>query len=343
MTFGVNDSMPSKTANFHHVVAFVSPGVKLLDLAGPLQVFSDAALVTGVDAPYRITIAALQSGPVETDTCVPLNAIGWRDVPRPIHTFLVIGGAGPLLAANDPASLCAIRALAEQPLRAGGRVGSICTGAFGLAATGLLDGRRAVTHWRWCAALAADYPDVLVEPDPIFIEDRGVWTSAGVTAGIDLALAMVAADHGRAAALHLARAFVAYLARPGGQSQFSDLLEAQTKAASAGGRFGTLLEWIDGNLTDDLTVSALAARVAMSERSFARNFAAEVGVTPAKAVERLRVARAQALLETSELPVAEIAARAGFKDDERLRRAFARATGVPPTDYRARFKTDDAD
>ncbi len=242
-----------------------------------------------------------------------------------------MGGDGAFAASRDPRTTKCINQLAESS----GRVASVCTGAYLLAASKLLDGRRAVTHWEYCGAFAASHPDVQVERDPIYIKDEKIWTSAGVTAGIDLALAMVAEDLGRGSALSLARSLVAYVVRPGGQSQFSTALSRQTSDRSD--RFGKLHAWMLDNLDKDLRVEVLAERSNMSPRNFARLYAAQTGMTPAKAVEGMRTEAARLLLEESDFSVGRIARLCGFGDDERMRRAFIRTLGVPPQDYRQRF------
>jgi transcriptional regulator GlxA family with amidase domain len=213
------------------------------------------------------------------------------------------------------------------------RVASVCTGAFLLAAAGVLDGRRATTHWKYCARLAQRFPAVRVEPDPIFLCDGPVWTSAGVTAGIDLALALVEEDLGRAVALAVARYLVVFLKRPGGQAQFSAALSLQ----AADDKFGTLHDWINGHLASDLSLSVLADQAGMSERSFSRRYAEATGQTPARAIERLRVEAARRLLSESRLPVKRIAQRCGFGAEETMRRSFLRLLAVTPQDYRSRF------
>ena len=210
---------------------------------------------------------------------------------------------------------------------------SVCTGAFLLAEAGLLDGRRAVTHWARCDEFAARYPNVRVESDPIFIREGVLWTSAGVTAGIDLALALVEEDLGRATALDVARELVVFLKRPGGQAQFSTMLSMQR----TDDRFGELHAWMAEHLAADLSVPALAERVRMSERSFVRHYRAETGRTPARAVEQIRVEAAQRLLGETAWPVKRIAARCGFGSEETLRRCFVRVLGVSPQGYRERF------
>ncbi len=233
-------------------------------------------------------------------------------------------------AATNPVLVDWVRQQAAQARR----VASVCTGAFLLAAAGVLDGRRAVTHWKDCARLAQRYPAVRVEPDPIFVRDGPVWTSAGVTAGIDLALALVEEDLGRAVALAVARYLVVFLKRPGGQAQFSASLALQT----ADDRFGALHDWVSGHLADDLSLSVLADQAGVSERSFSRHYAEATGQTPARAIERLRVEAARHLLSESRQPIKRIAQHCGFGSEETMRRSFLRLVAVTPQDYRSRFR-----
>jgi transcriptional regulator GlxA family with amidase domain len=213
-------------------------------------------------------------------------------------------------------------------------VSSVCTGAFLLAAAGLLDGRRATTHWAWCGELARQHPGVEVDPRPIFVRDDELWTSAGVTAGIDLALAMVEDDLGPDVARQVARWLVVFVQRPGGQAQFSAHLESVPATRAP---LRELQSWIAGHLDEDLRVETLASRAAMSTRNFARAFRRETGTTPAAYVEAIRVEAARQRLERSPEPVEQVAARTGFGTPETMRRAFARRVGIPPAEYRARF------
>jgi transcriptional regulator GlxA family with amidase domain len=244
---------------------------------------------------------------------------------------MVPGGPGVDAAAGDTALVDWVR----QRTKKARRVASVCTGAFLLAASGALDGRRAVTHWSYCAELARRFPAVRVESDPIFVRDGSVWTSAGVTAGIDLALALVEEDLGRTVALAVARYLVVFLKRPGGQAQFSETLSMQ----SAEDEFGALHEWINKHLSDDLSLGVLAEQAGMSERSFSRHYAEATGVTPARAIERLRVEAARRLLSESRLPVKRISQRCGFGSEETMRRSFQRMLSATPNDYRARFSS----
>jgi transcriptional regulator GlxA family with amidase domain len=250
--------------------------------------------------------------------------------PPPRHdTLLIPGGDGA--RAPDPDLVDWV----QRASRKARRTVSVCTGAFLLAAAGLLDHRRATTHWNWCEELAEEYPNVHVEPDSVFVREGELWTSAGVTAGIDLALALVEEDLGPGVALAVARELVVFLKRPGGQAQFSSALSAQQAARPA---LREVQAWIAGHLSEDLSVAALAERSMMSERSFARTFRQEVGQTPAAYVEALRIEQARALLEDGAPSLEAVAQSAGFASAEVLRRAFRRRIGVSPSDYRSRFR-----
>ncbi len=235
-----------------------------------------------------------------------------------------------MLAASGDPQLVAW--LTDRAARAR-RVASVCTGAFLLAAAGLLDDRRAATHWEHCDALKRRYPRVRVEPDPIFVRDGQVWSSAGVTAGIDLSLSLVERDLGRGVALAVARHLVVFLHRPGGQSQFSAALSLQ----SSEDRFAELHGWISGHLEEDLSVRHLAGRAGMSERTFLRRYAAATGATPARSIERLRLEAARQLLSETRLPIKKVAARCGFGSEETMRRAFQRLQSIAPNEFRQRF------
>ncbi len=312
------------------VLAF--PSVQVLDVTGPLQVFASANDIVGEAGgpwPYAPRVVAHGGGRVMASAGLgllvdPLPPSGGHP-----DTLIVAGGQGVPAAASDPLLIDWVRERAGQSRR----VASVCTGAFLLAAAGVLDGRRAVTHWSFCAELARRFPAVRVEPDPIFVRDGPVWTSAGVTAGIDLALALVEQDLGRAVALAVARYLVVFLKRPGGQAQFSAVLSLQT----AEDRFGALHAWLDGHLADDISLPVLARRAGMSERSFSRHYAEATGLTPGRAVERLRVDAARRLLSDSRLPVKRVAQRCGFGSEETMRRSFLRLLAVTPQDYRTRF------
>lgn len=315
-----------------HILAF--PNVQLLDVSGPLQVFASANVQmqeNGQAAPYSPIVIAQQDGSIVSSAGLGLHT---HPLPKtPSDTLIVAGGRGVHIALQDPQLLQWVR----QQARSARRVASVCTGAFMLAETGVLDGHRVVTHWDSCDELARRYPALHVDPEPIFINEDSLWTSAGVTAGIDLALALVEADLGRNIALAVARDLVVFLKRPGGQSQFSTALSMQHATRSQNSRFGDLHAWILDNLASDLSVATLAAQVGMSERSFVRHYRAHTGNTPARAIEQLRVEAARRLLGDSALPIKRIADRCGFGTEETLRRSFLRAVSVTPQAYRERF------
>jgi transcriptional regulator GlxA family with amidase domain len=313
------------------------PAVQLLDVTGPLQVFATTNdLVTkprgtaaGRTPPYELRVVAQGGQSVTASAGLGLVADSLPPVDATVDTLMIAGGPGVEAAAADPVLVNWVRQRAKHARR----VASVCTGAFLLAATALLDGRRATTHWSFCAELALRFPAVRVEPDPIFVRDGSVWTSAGVTAGIDLALALVEQDLGRTVALAAARHLVMFLKRPGGQAQFSAALSLQT----AEDKFGALHNWINSHLADDISLPVLASQAGMSERSFSRHYAEATGVTPGRAVERLRVEAARRLLSESRLPVKRISQRCGFGSEETMRRSFLRLLSATPQDYRARF------
>lgn len=308
------------------------PDVQLLDVAGPLQVFASAndyARGAGQPRPYAPIVVA-EDPNVATSAGLGLAAQPLPAADVPLDTLIVAGGFGVYPACENAALVGWIGARAKTARR----VASVCSGAFLLAETGLLDGRRAVTHWGRCAAFAKRFPRVRLDPNPIFIRDGDIWTSAGITAGIDLALAFVEADLGATVALAVARQLVVFLKRPGGQAQFSATLALQSGDA----RLERVHGWIDDHLRGDLSVPALAAVAGMSERSFLRHYKRTTGTTPARAVERLRVEAARRLLEGGR-PVKHAAARCGFGTEETLRRAFLRQLGVTPQAYRERFAT----
>jgi transcriptional regulator GlxA family with amidase domain len=313
-----------KISAVRKLVFVAYPGITALDLVGPHEVFA----ATGA---YDITIAGPRAGLIRTGrgpsiaTDRALHTVRGR-----IDTLIVVGGNDAFEAAKDGVF---VRSIARAAARSR-RIASVCTGAFLIAAAGLLDGRRATTHWQACDLLARRYPSVRVDRDPIFVRDGDVWTSAGVTAGMDLALALVAEDLGRDVARRVARQLVMFVQRPGGQAQFSAQLGAQMSERDP---IRALQEFIVEHPEADLSVEQLAAHVAMSPRHFARVFRDEVGVTPAVYVETARVEVAQRLLETTALAVEEVARAAGFGTVETLRRAFARRVGASPRAYRDRF------
>lgn len=323
-------------ATDRHIVFVVFEGLQGLDLMGPLEVFADAndELRGGPgphDGPYRLTIAAIEPGSVRTSSGVGIAVdAALADITTPIDTIIVVGGDGTLEAIVDDD-------LAAQILRLAGsarRVASVCSGAFLLARTGLLDGRRATTHWRVSELFASMFPAVTVEPDPIIVRDGDVFTSAGVTAGMDLALALVEEDLGRDLALHVARRLVLFLRRPANQSQFSAPLSGQIAARD---EIRAAQQYVVEHPDGDCSVAALARRAAMSERNFTRCFTAEVGVSPARYVERIRLESARRLLEETYDGVEAVAAACGFGTAETMRRTFLRQLHTSPTEYRRRF------
>jgi transcriptional regulator GlxA family with amidase domain len=312
----------------------VFPSVQLLDATGPLQVFASAndfAVEAGKPPPYDLRVVTQDAVSINASAGVGLATVPLPQIGSDVDTLMIAGGQGVKAAAANPVLVDWVR----QRTKDARRVASVCTGAFLLAASGALDGKRAATHWSVCAEFAQRFPSVRVESDPIFVRDGSVWTSAGVTSGIDLALALIEQDLGRAAALAVARYLVVFLKRPGGQAQFSATLSLQT----AEDKFGALHEWINQHLAEDISLPALARQAGMSERSFSRHYAEETGLTPARAVEQLRVEAARRLLLETGLPVKRISRRCGFGSEETMRRSFARLLDVTPQDYRARFSS----
>ncbi|HEY1929365.1 MAG TPA: GlxA family transcriptional regulator [Caulobacteraceae bacterium] len=301
------------------VAVVIFEGLQILDAAGPIAAFEIAERF--VPGSYALEVRAVSGGSIASSAGAGLFSAPLGE-PAGLDTVLVVGGEGTRSAMHDETFLAWVRAAASQARR----TASVCSGAFVLAAAGLLDGRRATTHWSRAAGLARHFPAVRVEPDRIWVRDGRVWTSAGITAGIDLCLALVAEDLGEAVAREVARQLVVYYRRPGGQSQFSAL----TDLARAEGRFAGLLTWARENLDERLDVERLAAHCAMSPRHFARAFAAETGVTPAKAIERLRLEAARARLSEGPASLDRIARETGFSDADHMRRAFIRAFGQPP-------------
>jgi transcriptional regulator GlxA family with amidase domain len=311
----------------------VFPGVTLLDVSGPAQVFAELHEIDLPVASYSLSYLSSVGGSVPTDVGMMIDTAPVSSVhPHQVDTLVIPGGPG-VWALRQDVRLMKWIALTLPRAR---RVASVCLGAFVLAWTGALDGKRAATHWRYCPRLQDSFPSVRVEPDAIFVRDGRVWSSAGVSAGIDLALAMIEEDFGHTVALDIARRLVVFLKRPGGQSQFSTVLAAQ--ACDVEGRFSALHAWILENIASDLKVEKLAEMAGMTPRTFARTYLSRTGRTPASGVEALRVETARLLLESRQVNgVAEVAKRAGFGDDERMRRAFIRHLGVSPSEYRQRF------
>ena len=302
------------------VAVVIFPGCQLLDAAGPVSAFEIAERFR--PGSYDLSLVAPDDGPVESSSGLTLSARPFDGAP--VDTVVVSGGD---IGGALPEAHRIVAWLKAVPAR---RVASVCSGAFLLAEAGLLDGRRATTHWDSTDHFARRYPRVTLDAERIFIRDGDVWTSAGITAGIDLALAMIEDDHGPALARRVAQQLVVHQRRPGGQSQFSALVELGGRT----GRFAGLIDWMRDHLAEPLTVERLADHAAMSPRNFARAFTTETGTTPARAVERLRLEMARTAVETTPAPLDRIAESTGFGDPGRMRRAFLRAFGQPPGSLR---------
>ena len=320
------------------IVFVAGPGTEILDLVGPLQVFARASDIycrarPGARAIYSVEIVSTSTNRSLTANCGLHFAAHktFRQVSGKIDTLLIAGGDAIEQDEIAPEAISWLKRTAQRCRR----VGSVCTGAMLLARAGLLDGRRATTHWSWCQTLTKRAPRASVDPDPIFVRDENVYTSAGVTAGMDLALALVEEDHGSPLALQVARNLVLYLRRPGGQSQFSAALSLQATDRKP---LRELESWVLDNLNKPLTVPVLAQRVAMSPRNFARVFATEMKTTPAKFVERLRVEAARRRLEESHNSMETIASECGFGNVNAMRNVFQRTLKIPPGQYRRHFR-----
>jgi len=301
----------------------IFPDFQLLDAAGPISTFEIAMRLAG-GAP-AVRAMAVAPGPVRSTSGVEMMAHSARRSPA-LTTLIVAGGEGVREAARCTRTLGFVRGMAKRGIR----IASVCSGAYILAEAGLLDGRRATTHWQRTRHFVAAYPKVKLEADQIFVRDGEIWTSAGITAGIDLSLAMIAEDYGEGIAQQTARQLVLYHRRSGGQSQFSSLLELKAPT----GRFAPLLAWAREHLDEPLTVEDMADRAGMSARHFSRAFIAETGTTPSKAVERLRIEVARQRVQSSSEAIERVAETTGFRDPERMRRAFIRAFGQPPQSLR---------
>jgi transcriptional regulator GlxA family with amidase domain len=317
------------------IVLVVYQGVQMIELAAPTDVFRAVNLATGTTA-YRLVTASPGARPLTLDGGVTLGvAHDVHDVAagaEEIDTMIVIGGEGVFDNAAAAEVVPELPALARRSRR----VASVCAGAHLLAAAGLLDGYRATTHWWSAARMAERFPRVTVEPDRIYVQDRNRWTSAGVSASIDLALALVEADHGTEMAQLIARWFVVYTRRSGGQTQFSAQMRAQPARTPA---IRATQLWLTDHLDEDLGVATLARRAGMSERNFARSFHLETGCTPAAFVEDLRVEAARRLLETTDLTIGAIARAVGYRHGETLHRVISRRLGTTPERYRQHFAT----
>lgn len=319
------------TTSSRHIIFIAYPGVQNLDITGPWEVFASAALEQ--KGAYRLSLASLGGAAVETSSGLALNCKSLSDIAADdVDTLIIAGGHSSFRAARDAALLEEVARLG----RAARRVASVCTGAFLLAATEFLDGRRATTHWQACDMLAKRYPAASVDRHSVYVQDGPVWTSAGVTTGIDMALAMVSEDLGHQVAMKIARYLVVYHHRPGYQTQFSTLLKAQSLTK---GPFADLIDWISVNLDQPLKVEDLAERVGMTPRSFHRKFTQATGRPPGKFVERLRLDAARRLLGETNISVKEIAAQLGYQGSVGFIQAFERHLGLSPTSYRQLHST----
>lgn len=312
------------------IVLLASDGVQALDVTGPASVFSEASRARTGEAIYAIDVVSPRGAPIQTVSGVTLGSRAIADAPsRDIDTLLVAGHDK-----SGTANLIANRAAKDwvaDAARHARRWGSVCSGTFPLAAWGLLSGKTVATHWSRLGALADEYPDIVVDEDSLYVVDGRVWTSAGVTAGIDMSLAMVEADHGASLAAHIARRLVVYLRRPGTQSQFSSPLKSQYAAS---GRYADLIAWAANNLRETLTVDALANRAGQSPRTFQRRFAQQIGRTPAAVIEDLRLDRAKALI-ACDVPLQTVATEIGYASSSQLTAAFRRRFGVAPSVWKA--------
>lgn len=322
------------TATNRRLVILMYPKVREMDVACVTDLFSTANSLLPANRQYQITRVST----VEDHQLDGMHGLGLRNGPHysslrgPIDTVIVPGGMGNELT-NPPAKL--VKWMKKQGTSAR-RVGSVCTGAWLLAQAGLLDGRRATTHWAWAQQLAATFPKVKVDPDPIWVKDGNVYTSAGATSGIDLSLALVEEDHGRKIALEVARQLVVFLCRPGNQAQFSVSLREQTTEDTP---LRDLQIWMQEHLSSDLSVPALAQRVAMSERNFQRVFTREIGTPPSQYVEQIRIEAVRQKLERGTQGMEEIAEACGYHSADVMGRSFLRQLKITPTEYRARFRS----
>lgn len=322
-----------------HIVLLTPPKTSILDVAGPLEVFQKTADYLNAN-PNKTTqnyqVHAISTEPeklIETSSGLPIVCEGdLTTVDYKVDTLLVTGLVNAHINTINPFAMDWLKKNWKK-IR---RVGSVCAGAFVLAKAGILDGRRATTHWERCAVLAQQYPSIKVDPDPIFIKDGPVYTSAGISAGMDLALAMVEEDFGREIALFIARRLVLYLKRPGNQSQFSVALTYQSADHKP---IKTAQEWMAEHFNENITVDQLAEKASMSPRNFSRVFLKETGITPGKYIEKLRLEAARRRLEESNLTLEEISYQCGLGSADTMRRIFLRHFKTAPSDYRRSFKT----
>jgi len=331
-TYSAKPSQPPRP-----VALLLFEGTKLLDFSGPLQVFSDAKSRGGAKA-YDVQLLSETGGSLSTDTVCQIETSALAEHQASTWDTVLVSGGRSAYAAMQSEPLRDFISEAAGSCR---RLGSICLGAFVLAACGHLSGRSATTHWDGSLKLSTDYPDVNVQEDAIYVEDNGIWTSAGVTAGIDMAIEMVRRDLGTAEALRIAKSLVLPMVRSGGQRQFSTALAAQ--AAGKSDRFDELVASLAADLRNRKSVAEMAAEVGMSERNFARRFSEDVGTSPAQFVERLRVEHAANLLHQPGVFLSGVQIEAGFTSQENMRRAFQRQLGVSPSAYAAKFAAPSAD
>lgn len=309
----------------HSVGILVFPNFQLLDVTGPAAVFETADYFSNRGEGYDVHVVSLNGGLISCSLNIKLESKPLSNFSN-FHTLIIPGGVGAHSPELDPSHFKIVSALAKKCKR----ITSVCTGTFILAGSGLADGRKVTTHWRHSTDLAAKYPKLNVEADRIWVRDGKIWSSAGVTAGIDLALALVEEDFGDEVAKKSAREVVVYYKRPGGQSQYSTIEEL----GGSDKRFKSLLAWVRENIAQAIKVEDLAEQVSMSTRNFSRQFQKAVGRTPAKAVEQIRVEEAKILVESTELSIDKIANQCGFTDSERMRRAFIRMFGRAPSSLR---------
>lgn len=318
--------------NNRRVGVLIYPEAEVLDITGPHEVFSMASGFQqqhGSESPYEVFLISKSSRPVRMSSGMKLQPdYRFDDCPLPLDTLIVPGSEKIPEVLNDPPLLAWIGQQASKVRR----LVSICTGAFFLAELGLLDGKKVTTHWGYCQLLQKQYPKLKVVSNAIYIREGNIYTSAGITAGMDLSLALVEEDEGKDIAMSIARKLVLFYKRPGGQNQFSEFILSQSN-----GHFDRLIEWITQNLSEDLSIEMLAGQVNMSPRNFTRLFKKELEQTPAKYIERLRLRRARILLENRTSSLKEVAGQCGFKSEEQMRRAFQRELCVTPQEYRTRF------
>ncbi len=324
--------MPNFVPIKHRVAFLVFADVLMLDIVGPLQVLREIGAWSGGRFQYDVTLISVDGGSVQTDLGQSLDTRSIMELgDDQVDTLLIAGGPGVTRACGDAKLLAGIKAISNRCLR----IAAICTGTFLLAKTGLLSGKKAVTHWRFCDRLREAYPDVRVDPDAIYIRDGRIWTSGGVTSGIDMALAIAEEDFGAAVVLDAARELVVFPNRSGGQSQFVSPDDLDTLGRSE--EFDELHHWMISNIGRGLSVSDLAKFVNMSQRTFARRYPQVTGQSPGRALEKARLAAAIRLLVDSNLPLKRVAVLSGHGDYERMRRTFVRSFGISPNHYRERF------